>query len=235
MSATAAVALAAAGDLGPFMAVDATPGPDWVSWADVVGEPVVLRDRVRQARELLAPVPGAPVVEPRVAASIVHLGLVARLLSPLLGAALVTGVLPVAAPDRVHLRPTGSHPLPLALPGADAVPVSGADEVAGALGRHWLTPAVEPLDAAVHDRFRLSRKVLSGNVVSAVAGALRTAAGARPELARRAADVLDAVLTDGPLAGTGRRRDDGSFVRRSCCLFYRLPGAGTCADCVLTG
>jgi len=22
-------------------------------------------------------------------------------------------------------------------------------------------------------------------------------------------------------------------MRRSCCLFYRLPGAGTCGDCVL--
>jgi ferric iron reductase protein FhuF len=54
-----------------------------------------------------------------------------------------------------------------------------------------------------------------------------------PALVARADAVLDALLGSGPLAGTGRRREDGSFVRRSCCLFYRLPGAGTCGDCIL--
>jgi ferric iron reductase protein FhuF len=42
------------------------------------------------------------------------------------------------------------------------------------------------------------------------------------------------VRLAGPLAGTGRRLPDGRFVRRSCCLLYRLPGAGTCLDCILT-
>jgi ferric iron reductase protein FhuF len=79
----------------------------------------------------------------------------------------------------------------------------------------------------------VSRTVLEGNVTSAVAGALRMAAAARPELAEQVEAVLDALLTSEPLAGTGRRRVDGSFVRRSCCLFYRVPGAGTCGDCVL--
>ena len=34
------------------------------------------------------------------------------------------------------------------------------------------------------------------------------------------------MLAEGPLAGTGRRLRDGRFARRSCCLYYRLPGAG---------
>jgi ferric iron reductase protein FhuF len=58
-------------------------------------------------------------------------------------------------------------------------------------------------------------------------------ATAGPEVAGRADALLEALLRSGPLAGTGRRRDDGTFVRRSCCLFYRVPGAGTCGDCVL--
>jgi hypothetical protein len=97
-----------------------------------------------------------------------------------------------------------------------------------------LRPVVEPLTDAVRRSFSLSRLVLEGNVVSAVAGALRMASAARPEVTGRAEATLDALLAGGPLAGTGRRLPDGTFVRRSCCLFYRLPGAGTCLDCILT-
>jgi ferric iron reductase protein FhuF len=57
---------------------------------------------------------------------------------------------------------------------------------------------------------------------------------AAPELTELAANTLDAVLADSALADTGARRSDGSFVRRSCCLLYRLPGAGTCGACILT-
>jgi ferric iron reductase protein FhuF len=38
----------------------------------------------------------------------------------------------------------------------------------------------------------------------------------------------------GPLAGAGRFDVGGRyFVRASCCLFYRIPNAGKCGDCVL--
>jgi hypothetical protein len=229
----AARALSAAGPLGPFFAVDAAPGPGWVTWAALVeGGP--LEQRIADVRAVLAAAPGAPDVDRRVAASLTHLGLVARLLSPVLGAALVRGALPVAAPEEVLLRPAGANPLPLALPGARTVPVADADALAGALDRCWLVPAVQPLSAAVAARTGLSAQVLDGNAVSAVAGALRMAAAAAPELGAPAAATLDAVLAHGTLAGTGAHRGDGGFVRRSCCLLYRLPGAGTCGDCVLT-
>jgi hypothetical protein len=231
---TAEEALATAAVLGPFSSVDPLPLPGWVSWARLVEDPAVLGKRVTEVRRVLAAGPASPPVDPRVAASIVHLGLVARLLSPILGAALVAGVLPACPPGRVHLRLAGTNPLPLALTGPEAVPVPDPDAVADAVGAHWLGPAVAPLTAAVRERFRLSRQVLTGNTASAAAGALRAAGAARPELAGRAVAVLEALLGDGPLAGSGRRREDGSYVRRSCCLFYRLPGAGTCGDCVLT-
>lgn len=227
-------ALAAAAALGPFSSVDPLPSPGWVSWARVVEDPAVLKQRVTEVRRMLAAGPAPSSVDPRVAASIVHLGLVARLLSPILGAALVAGVLPACPSDRVHLRLAGTNPLPLALTGPQAVAAPDPDAVANAVGVHWLGPAVAPLTAAVQERFRLSRHVLTGNTASAAAGALRAAGTARPELAGRAEAVLEALLGHGPLAGSGRRREDGSFVRRSCCLFYRLPGAGTCGDCVLT-
>jgi hypothetical protein len=149
-----------------------------------------------------------------------------------LGAALLHRVLPVAEPGAVHLQMVGANPLPMALTAPRAVPVAGAAALAAAVDRCWLVPVVQPLSREVAVRTGLSPQVLDGNAISAVAGALRMVAAA-PEFAGAAAATLDAVLAEGTLAGTGTRRGDGSFVRRSCCLLYRLPGAGTCGDCIL--
>ena len=226
-------ALEAAAELGPFFRADTQPGPDWSSWAALSADPALLTRRAAEVRAVLAAGPGSPDVDPAVVASLVHLGLVARLVAPPLGAALLSGVLPVAPVEQVHVRLAGANPLPLALGATSAAPVAGPADLAAAFGRCWLTPAVEPLTVAVRDAWTVSGQVLDGNVTSVVAGALRMAATAHPELAGRAEAVLDALLVSGPLAGTGRRREGGSFVRRSCCLFYRVPGAGTCDDCVL--
>jgi ferric iron reductase protein FhuF len=51
--------------------------------------------------------------------------------------------------------------------------------------------------------------------------------------------VVEELVGGGSLRGHGRYvrpwpgRPEQFFVRHSCCLFYRLPGGGTCADCVL--
>ena len=225
--------LAAAGALGPFFRVDERPGPDWTCWAALSADAKALRLRADEIHAVLAAGPGAPDVEPAVVASLTHLGLVARLVSPLLGAALLSGALPVTPVENVHVDLRGANPLPLAFPATSAVAVGSAEDLAAAFHLYWLTPAVRPFTRAVRAFCAVSPRVLDGNVTSAVAGALRMAGTARPELAAPADAVLDALLGSGPLAGTGRRRDDGSFVRRSCCLFYRLPGAGTCGDCVL--
>jgi len=226
-------ALESAGSLGPFFALADARGTGWVSWSDLLVHPVTLHHRVHEVRTLLASGPGSPDVPVRVAASIVQLGLVARLLSPVLGAVLVAGVVPVVAAPSVHLRPLGSNPLPMAFGNPSAVPAGGTTEAARALDHEWLVPVVGPLSGAVSRRYGVSPRVLEGNVASAVAGALRTAAAARPDLAGPAEALLDALLAAGALADRGRRRTDGTFVRRSCCLMYRLPGAGICGDCVL--
>jgi hypothetical protein len=228
-------ALAAAGALGPFSAVDVAPGRDWVTWSALVCEPGPLPRRVREVRQLLMTGPGSPAVSDRVAASLVHLGLIARLVSPVLGAALLTGLMPVAPPERVRLRLSGSNPLPMALTGPTVIPVDGPPALAEAFDGAWLQPIVGALTVAVHTRYRVSRKVLEGNVASAVAGALRAATDSRPDLEPGAAAVLDALLSGGSLIGRGGRRADGEFIRRSCCLLYQLPGAGFCGDCVLAG
>lgn len=226
-------ALATATALGPFFRVDHAAPAGAITWAELCAGDQLLDRRVDQVRAALAAGPGSPAVKPAVAASLTHLGLVARLVAPLLGAALLGGVLPVTPAHRVHLRPNGANPLPLAVVGSTDVPVRTAAELAAAMTHAWLRPVIDPLTAAVRASFALSAHVLDGNVASAVAGALRMAAAASPETGPRTAEALDAML-EGPLAGTGRRKPDGSFVRRSCCLFYRLPGAGTCLDCILT-
>ncbi|MBN1093214.1 (2Fe-2S)-binding protein [Blastococcus sp. TML/M2B] len=229
----ARAALAAAADLGPFFATSPDAGPDWVTWDRLTADPAVLGGRLAEVRTVLAGGPGSPAVDPVVGASIAHLGLVARLVAPVLGAALLTGTLPVSATSSVHLRLSGTNPHPLAVTLPRAVPAGGSEQLAGAFDEHWLAPAIAPLGDAVRTATGVPPQVLAGNVVSATAGALRMAAQARPGLAAAADEVLRALLRSGPLAGTGSHRSDGSFVRRSCCLFYRIPGAGTCGDCVL--
>ena len=52
-----------------------------------------------------------------------------------------------------------------------------------------------------------------------------------PDVADRALEVGARALAHPYLVGTGE--PDLPFRRRSCCLFYRIPGGGTCGDCVL--
>ncbi len=229
----ARAALTAAADLGPFFATAPSAEPGWAAWSELTGDAAVLDQRLTEVRRGLSAGPGSPPPETSVVASITHLGLVARLVAPVLGAALLTGTLPVAPAGSVHLRLSGANPLPLSISSPEPVAADRPAQLASAFARHWLAPLIAPLSAGVRTASGVSPRVLDGNVVSAVAGALRTAAEARPELAGRTSAVLDHLLGAGPLAGTGGRRADGSFVRRSCCLFYRLPGAGTCGDCVL--
>ena len=217
--------------LSGFCALDATAEPTWISWADLLAQPDIWRTRAAEVRGVLS-VHGAP-VDQRVVASLVHLGLVARLLCPTMGAALVGGVLPVVAASGVQLQLRGPNPLPMTWAGVTGVEVHSPREVAQRLAQHWLEPLVQPWSDLIARDTGLSRRVLLGNVASAAAGALGLAS-TRSELRDRSEAILDALLITGPLADTGRRRTDRSFLRHSCCLLYRLPGAGTCGDCILT-
>jgi ferric iron reductase protein FhuF len=96
-----------------------------------------------------------------------------------------------------------------------------------------------PLVAAVRAQVAISERLLWGNAASALAGAKRVLGTARPDAAVRAAEVAGRLLGSGRLAGAGELLpasppDVGwTFRRRSCCLYYRVPGGGLCGDCVL--
>jgi hypothetical protein len=193
-----------------------------------------LAARIGEVRERLAAAAGcaADDVEFRVAASVAQLGLCARLLSPVLGAAAAGWALPVDT-ARARWVPALGGPFPLSLPGpalGEGTPEAGTaaclDLLAGPVTR--ITGAVAGM--------AVSPRVLWGNVASAVSGAATMIAKARPDLAAPAAAAATAMLSYPALAGTYAGSPGAAFRRRNCCLIYRLspPGAASyCGDCVL--
>ncbi|MDH6566250.1 hypothetical protein M2160_001271 [Streptomyces sp. SAI-117] len=179
--------------------------------SDVYGN--ALTFRVRKVSGAL----GAP--EPRIAASIAQLGLAARLWSVALGCAARYGHLPDLDPHRLRWDPDASAPDDLWL---DAVAPLPAD--AATIARVVLHGHLEPLTAMLRTDYRLATGLLWGNAASALAGAVRQLGhhGARA----LASELLAHPLLAGTLDAVGRRR--------SCCLYYRLPGGGVCGDCCFT-
>jgi FhuF 2Fe-2S C-terminal domain len=254
----AAEALAAAAGAGPYFAVE--PWAEDAGWRQaslLASDPAVLADRVTHARAIIADRAGIAPAElaERVAASIVFLGLASRLVSPSLGAAVLGSVVPYLTLDNLWWRPVDGGPLPLAVRGSG--PLTGRQIGDAAAGRQLDDPATlddaaallsescvqglaAPVAGAFQALFRLSPLVLRGNIASALAGAAGMLARSFPDRAETAGQLTARILALGPLRGTGELvQPDASqprrfLVRRSCCLYYRVPGGGICGDCVLT-
>ncbi|OKI16717.1 (2Fe-2S)-binding protein [Streptomyces sp. CB03911] len=255
-----AAQLAAVGPYFEILTDSPSPGqPDWTPGLRplrelyATGPGSVLAERIPAVAERLG------TAEPRVAASILQLGLASRLWSVALGAAALGGTTLDLHPDRVEalLPPQGPLLLRLPRPAADQdsdgerrggrpEPVTGAGPPeppsAARLYRAVVTDNLVPLAAAVRAVAPVSEGLLWGNAASALAGSLRVlygwAAVRRPEAARTARRLADDLLVLGPLAGTGTLTCAGpaavpAFRRTSCCLYYRVgPRAGICGDCV---
>ncbi len=229
------MSLRAAAAIGPYFVWDPwTPAGGWRPLTDLT-DPWVVADRVRTARDTLVAMTGlAPDALPdRVIASITFLGLASRLVSPPLAAFVLSGDRPHPRPDQLWWKPVAGGPIPMAYSGlgTEGLGTEG-------LGTEDL---VGPVLQAFAERFALSRKVLWGNVASAVAGAAGMLATARPDRAEAAGRECERILAAAPeLAGMGTlvRPDPAGprrfLVRHNCCLYYRIPGGGYCGDCVLT-
>ncbi|SNY54580.1 (2Fe-2S)-binding protein [Paractinoplanes atraurantiacus] len=213
-------ALSAAARFGPYFVWEPYDGGNsWRPYTDLV-KPEVVAERVEVARGVLVRMSGLrrDDIEERVVASITFLGLASRLLSPVLGAAVAGGAVPVPDPAKLWWRPVEGGPIPFAQRGLTAVEGAGALTLA----------LVEPVLEVFRRRFALSPKVLWGNVASALGGA--AAMTGRPESAAIVGETLGLPQLRGMATWDGRR-----LVRRNCCLYYRIPGGGTCGDCVLRG
>lgn len=218
--------------VGPYFALDTSPG----------GRPP---GGFRPLAELYGTGPDAPLAarlpvvarrlgtdEPRVAASILHLGLAARFWSVGLGSAVLLGTVPTLVDAWVRIPDQG--PLDLWTPPEPAPPADGTavGTLADRLHDAVLLGQLEPLAAAFRAFVPLSPRLLLGNAASALAGTLRVLDAHAPVAARTLAQEL---LERPPLAGSGTLRTGPrgtAFRRNSCCLYYRVgPGAGLCGDC----
>ncbi|MFJ7118101.1 (2Fe-2S)-binding protein [Streptomyces albogriseolus] len=164
--------------------------------------------------------------EPRVAASVAHQGLAARLWSVALGCAALYGAVPDLSPGALRWDPEGSAPDDLWLAGVRPLPGDAASLAGIVLHGH-----LEPLSAALRARHRVAPALLRGNAASAlVAAAREITRHARPDAAARAVRLSRDLLAHPALAGAGTLTAT-VFRRRSCCLYYRVPGGGVCGDC----
>lgn len=210
-------------DVGPA-------GAGWRPFADLSTDPAVLKTRITAVAEHLG------TAESRVAASLLFQRAASRLYSPLFGAAVAHGILLRADPLHVHWRaaPGGALPLRAVDPaGWEATPGQSAE----ALYATVVTGLLEPLADAVRAAVKIAPGLLWGNVASALAGTLRAFTRDRPEHTEAGFALTRRLLELGRLRGTGDLTEPAPdrplFMRRSCCLYYRVSG-DMCDDCSLT-
>jgi hypothetical protein len=168
-----------------------------------------------------------------VAASIAQQGLAARLWSVALGCAVRYGRLPDLDPRLLRWDPLASAPDDLYLTELRPLPGEAAGLAAAVLHGH-----LEPLAEALSAGHGVAPGLLWGNAGSALAGAAReldrwARAHGRTEPADRARALTDELFAHPLLRATGTRTGT-AFRRRSCCLYYRVPGGGVCGDCCFT-
>jgi hypothetical protein len=208
---------------GPAEGVD----PSWRPFDEFTG--VVLDERIDQVAEQLGGVPR------RIAASLLSLSVSARITGLVLGTGALHGVVP-RLHDRLSWRPWTGGPAPLWIERPESLP--DGDDLPAAAARE-LDATLRPVLDAVGAQASVSEQVTWGNVASSLGGALRMLLTQRPDVSSAALALAVGMTGHAPLAGLGEFVEEPAhptgvgFARRTCCLFYRVPGGGTCGDCVL--
>ena len=207
--------LSAVAALGEFFDLSRPAPAGALTLSGFASDPDAVRTEVARTAAVLG-VDAERAEDVRAAASVVHLGLVARIVAPVVGARALLGSVPFACADlRLHWV---SRSMVLTA-GEDGEP----DDVVATLAL---------LGAAFADVGSLSSLVLWGNAGSAVASAAMLVAAARPAAGAAARAAAEDLLAHPDLSGTGAYVG-GAWRRTSCCLYYRIPGGGLCGDCVL--
>jgi len=197
-------------EYGPFFEISLHTDPPAAPWrplAELAGS-AELADWIGRVQASLGS-------DRRVAASIGQLGLAARLLAPVLAAAVRHGVLLDLGTGYWRPPLTSTVALSLGRPAREVDPA--------ALSRLVDDGPVAELTAAIGRLGSVSDRVLAGNLASAVNGA---ALQLGPASYPAAAGLLAGIPSEQQRPGPG-------FRRRSCCLRYRVAGAGYCDDCLL--
>ncbi len=231
----AAALLAQTARLGEYFALpdaSAPGGPVWHPLSSLL-EQTMARDLVDRSRQAIATAMTCDrdEISVRLAASSFQLGIAARILSPLIGAAICHSALPVLNRTSIRWRPVG-HSVLFAADEIEFVTVAGPADAACAIADSALYELFDPLNEILSTAVSLSPKISWGNVSSAANGAVTVLSSARPDRERAGRALVRALLETAPLHDTGTF-DTGTFTRRSCCLFYQAPRSGFCGDCVL--
>lgn len=229
--ADAVAALAEVAGVGPYFAVETgeAASPGWRRVEDLYRNgDGVLDALVATFAERLG------TRERRVAASIMFQGYAARLWSPQLACVAMGLPLPDLPASRLRWRYVAGEPFGLLATSPEAIH-AGDGEAADAVAAVVVDEHLAPLVAALHERTRVAAGLLWGNAASALVGTLTVLRSAGVPIGP-ALDVAEALLGRAPLHGTGILTVEAgapAFQRRSCCLYYRVPGGGLCGDCSL--
>lgn len=196
-----------------------SPEGKWRSLRELAEDPGPLDARVEYVHATLRAARSD--VPKRVAASVVQLGVVARILAPALAIeASGWGAVSLTGTDLWWQDDLGGvYPLSLRMTSVKSDLLDGA---------------VSELTDLICSRYGVPSRALWGNIASAANSAAHQLATARPDLTEPARAVADAVLADHRVDG-GNLHSGPDFRRRSCCLIYQATGArvAVCGDCVL--
>lgn len=197
----------------------------WRPVAQLYADPILLTGIIdRVGRRIAAP-------DRLVAASTFQLGFAARLWSIGLGALAGYRLLPDLSPEQLWYCERGGR-IRLHLPD----PVAWHSDRAGAALVDMLVDThLQPLTEALRRLGPISSKLLRGNAASALLGAARMFDRHHGSMPGAGWGLARTLCEDNRLSEAMHFTANGTDCRRSsCCLYYRIPGAGLCGDCALT-
>jgi hypothetical protein len=215
--------------ISPYFALEAGPADPAEGWRPAA----VLLDGGAEGRRLLGQAidsVAARLATPRrwIAASILFQGWAARLTSIYTGCLILDGATPDLAAPRIHFRPLTTGPVEMA-----ADPLVRIDADHG--WRRLLDDHLHPLADATRAQVRVGRRILEGNIASALGGSLatlaRTGHGSLTDLISRPWAQPPELAAYGSWAET---TEGPRYVRTTCCGYERIPSGGRCGDCSLT-
>ncbi|MUL81344.1 MULTISPECIES: (2Fe-2S)-binding protein [unclassified Mycolicibacterium] len=222
--------------LGEFFALPAVDPTTWLPIGSLCGSQTVLHQYTVRARAATASAFGVDEadVPAKAAASSVHLSITARLLSPVIGAAVCADAIPLLTLDSLFWQRDSSHRPPLGAARVEWASETDVHRAAAIIAGSVIGNVLNLLNETMRLAESLPPQAMWGNIASAANGAVTVLAQSRPDAEPRGRDLINALIATEPLRGTA----DGvgaRFRRRSCCLFYQVPAGGYCGDCVLTG
>lgn len=232
MDDTAAL-LRSVAQLGEFFALPVVDDGAWQPVSTLLTETAIC-DYTKRTQAAIASSMGVveSAVPLKAAASSVHLSIAARLLSPVVGAAICLAAVPRLTSGTVMWQGDSSHRPALGVAQADWMRVSDPHDAAKTIAGTVIRDVLAPLNDTMRSAAALSPQVLWGNVASAANGAVTVLAHTQPAAEQRGRALVAALVATAPLLDAAEIVG-GQFRRRNCCLFYQVPGGGYCGDCVL--